>query len=216
MTTTAWVFTGGDPPDSRSLAEHRPDHLVVAADSGLTHALAAGVAVDVVVGDLDSVDAAELDRAVAAEARVEQHPTDKNQTDLELALHVARRAGAHRIVVLGAGGGRLDHFLANTMVLAAPALGDVDIEAHIERSRVHVVRAGRPRALRGAPGDILTLLPVGGAARGVRATGVRWELRTEDLASGSSRGVSNEMTAETAFVDLDEGVLIAIQPSPGS
>lgn len=214
MATTAWVFTGGDAPDPDSFAERSAGDLVIAADSGLAHALVAGVTVDVIVGDLDSVDAKDLDRAVAAGARVEQHPTDKDATDLELALHAACDAGARNIVVLGIAGGRLDHILANLLVLSSPAFGAVDLSAHGGGSHLHIVRGGRPRALAGQPGDILTLLPVGGTARGVRVTGVRWELTDEDLAPGSTRGVSNLFTAATARVSLDDGVLIAIQPSP--
>lgn len=214
MTTTAWVFTGGDAPDPASLAEHRADDLVIAADSGLAHALAAALRVDVVVGDLDSVDATDLARAVESGTRVERHTANKNNTDLELALATACDAGARRIVVLGVGGGRLDHFLANALVLTAPELAAVDVEAHVGPSRIYVVRAGRPRTLGGKPGDVVTLLPTGGPARGVRATGVRWELHTEDLSPGNTRGVSNELTGNVAHVELDDGVLIAIQPSP--
>ena len=96
--------------------------MVVAADSGVAHALALGLAVDVAVGDFDSLDPRVLEAVEAAGTRVERHPAAKDATDLELAIDVAVGLGAARIVVLGGHGGRLDHFLANALVLAAPQL----------------------------------------------------------------------------------------------
>jgi thiamine pyrophosphokinase len=73
---TALVFAGGDPV-SQALAAHLPDvPLIVAADSGLEHALALGRHVHLVVGDLDSVDPAALADAEARGADVERHPAE--------------------------------------------------------------------------------------------------------------------------------------------
>src|ERR1700744_6186249 len=88
------VFAGGDPVAPRLRSEIPEGAPVVAADSGLHHALALGVTVDVGVGDLDSVAPARLDAAVARGARVERHPVEKDFTDLELALQVADGMGA--------------------------------------------------------------------------------------------------------------------------
>jgi thiamine pyrophosphokinase len=212
--TTAVIFAGGDAPEPGTLDELTSDALLVAADSGLAHAHAAGLAVDVVVGDLDSVDPADLDAAIAAGAIIERHPSDKDVTDLELAIETARSRGARRVVVVGAGGGRLDHFLANALLLASPGFADLELEARIGAASAVVVRHTVESELHGHPGDLLTLLPLGGPARGVRTRGLRWALHGEDLLPGSSRGVSNEFEASTAGVALDDGVLLAVRPGP--
>jgi thiamine pyrophosphokinase len=67
--------------------------------------------------------------------------------------------------------------------------------------------------LAGAAGAVLTLLPVHGAALGVRTNGLRYPLRDEDLAAGTSRGVSNEFLGGPASVSVTAGVLLAIAPS---
>ena len=105
MRDTALVFAGGDGPAAAALADLDPDAFVVAADSGLDHALALGVRVHLVVGDLDSVTESGLRTATAAGAVVEQHPPDKDATDLELAISAARDHGARRVTVFGGGGG---------------------------------------------------------------------------------------------------------------
>ncbi len=208
--TTAVIFAGGDAPAPGTLADITPGALLIAADSGLGHAHAAGIVVDVVVGDLDSVDPADLDAAIAAGSTVERHPVDKDATDLELALATARARGARRVVVVGAGGGRLDHFLANVLLLASPEFADLAIEARIGDATATVVRDAIE--IRGRPGNLVTLLPLGGPARNIRTRGLRWALDGEDLLPGSSRGVSNELDTSTAQITLDDGVLLVVRP----
>jgi len=206
----ALVVAGGDPVDPRWAAALPLDALVVAADSGLDRARDLGLAVDLVVGDLDSVDPDHLAAATAAGVRVERHPTDKDATDLDLALAAALDAGATSATVLAAGGGRLDHFLANVLLLAAPRWSPLTVTALVGEARATVIRTNA--TLHDAPGALVTLLALGGSATGVSTTGLRWALRGERLEPGSTRGVSNEMTGPAATVAIDAGALLAIQP----
>jgi thiamine pyrophosphokinase len=206
----ALVFAGGDPLDHRWVEALSRDAHVVAADSGLEQVHAHGLTADLLVGDMDSVRAETRERAVERGTVVEEHPTDKDATDLELALGAAKSAGATRMLVVGAGGGRLDHFLANVLLLAAPDWEGIEIHALIGPAHAVVVRD--QTLLHGATGSVVSLLPAGGAARGITTTGLRWPLRDEDLVPGTTRGVSNEMTDPTATVALRDGVLVAVQP----
>jgi thiamine pyrophosphokinase len=208
--STAVVVAGGDRPPPSVLDALPSADLVIAADSGLGHALALGWRVDLVVGDLDSVEPADLDRASADGSEIERHPAAKDATDLELALDAARVRGTTRIVVIGGYGGRLDHFFANALALAAPTLSGVTVEARIGDADVLVVRDDAE--LRGHIGDLCSLLPVGGTASGIRTDGLRFPLDDEDLHPGSTRGVSNLFLAPVAHVSLRSGVLLAILP----
>jgi thiamine pyrophosphokinase len=209
----AVVFAGGDPVDHRVRAALPPDALIVAADSGLHSVLDLGLRPDVVVGDMDSVDDEKLSAAVAAGARVERHPADKDFTDLELALQVADRLGATEVLVVGGAGGRLDHFLASQLLLASDVYAHLRIEAITGDARCTVVR---DRAeLRGKPGSLVTLLAIGGVAGDVRTTGLRFPLNREALLPGSTRGVSNEMEEPIATVSCATGVVLVVQPFGG-
>jgi thiamine pyrophosphokinase len=214
----ALVLAGGEPVDPRwhdeVLARAAAGAVVVAADSGLHHAHALDLPVAHLVGDLDSATPGALDRARTEGTPVEAHPTDKDATDLHLALDAARRAGATRVTVLGAGGGRHDHLLANALLLAADEFADLELDACFGADRITVVRTSA--RLHGAPGDPVSLLAVGGAARGITTTGLRWPLQDGTLEPGSSRGVSNEFTDPTAVVTLRVGTLLAILPDPRS
>ena len=209
MGLCAWVVAGGELPDAErveALREASPPDFLVAADSGADAALALGLRVDVIVGDFDSVSS----QALAAAGRQRRHPVDKDATDLELALKEARDLGAERITLIGGDGGRLDHFLGNLVVLGSEDLAGVAVDALVGKARLWVVRSRQE--ITGRSGQVVSLLPLGGPARGVHTSGLRWALSGETLAAGSTRGVSNEMTGSRATVSLEGGVLLAIQP----
>lgn len=207
---TIIVVTGGDPVDPGELGSIPEGALVIAADSGVELAQALGLPIALAIGDFDSVDPAALQAAEGAGAVVERHPEAKESTDLELALDAALAHRPSRIHVVGGHGGRLDHLLANSLLLAAPAYAGVELVAHVGPARITVIR--REAELVGPPADLVTLLAVGGVARGVTTEGLLYPLTGEDLHPGSSRGVSNELAAPLAVVRVGDGVLLAVQP----
>jgi thiamine pyrophosphokinase len=213
MARVAIVFAGGDPVGPAVRALLPDDAYAIAADSGLHHATALGVRVDLVVGDLDSVDRDALDAAVAGGTLVEEHPAEKDATDLELALDAATRQGAGHVVVVGGAGGRVDHFLANVALLTSPRFAGVQIEMLLGTARVAVARGAEgPVEIGGESGDLVTLLPFGGDARGITTKGLQYPLHGESLTVGTTRGVSNVVGEVPASVELDEGVLLVVQP----
>jgi thiamine pyrophosphokinase len=208
---TVVVVAGGEPVPAAAV-DRAKGATVVAADSGIDHALAAGWHVDVAIGDFDSATEAGLERVAREGARVERHPAAKDHTDLELALEEAARLGATDVLVVGIGGGRLDHLLANFLVLATPALAGATVTAFAGDARVHVVHAGRSCTLDAPPGAVVTLLPVGGGATDITTEGLRYPLDREALAPVTSRGVSNVVEVAPCRVTLGAGTLLAILP----
>ena len=206
----AVVVAGGDPIDPAVVRCVPPSAYVIAADSGLDRAWALGLAVDLAVGDFDSVSPASLARASAEGCRIERHPAAKDHTDLELALLAARARGMTHVTVVGGHGGRVDHFLANALVLASDAFADLSIDALMGAARLSIVR--HRATLAGRRGELVSLLALGGPAREVRTEGLRYPLRGEDLWPGSTRGISNELVEPTATVTLTTGVLLAVRP----
>ena len=186
--------------------------LVIAANGGAVSLDRLGRRPDLLVGDLDSVDASLVERLVAAGTRVERHPIDKEASDTELAIEAAFGAGGSTVVVLGAiGGERLDHELANLLLLADPALAGRDLRAARAGTSVRALHAGERLVLTGSPGDLVTLLPVGGDAGGVTTEGLRWALHAATLRMGRSRGLSNVVIGAPASVRIGEGTLLVVE-----
>ena len=173
-------------------------------------ARAAGIEVDVVVGDLDSVTRTGLAAAELAGTTIERHPVDKDHTDLDLALSRAATDGFSRCFVLGGGGGRLSHLLGNAAAVAADRYADLDIVWVVGAAEVRVARPGHHVEVSGPSGGLVSLLAVGDRATGVTTTGMRWRLLDDVLEGGSTRGISNGRIGPSASVSVTGGALLVI------
>lgn len=206
---TAIVVAGGDTdaPVPRALPSA---DLVIAADSGLDRAAALGLTVDIAVGDFDSATPQAVEAARRRGVPIQQHPTAKEATDLELALDEAMLHAVDRIVVVGSAGGRLDHLISTSLLLAREEYAAAEITAHFGAATLHVVR--RSVTLLGTPGELISLIPLQGKASGVSTTGLQFPLQDEVLYPGSTRGISNEFVLSKATVTVTTGVLLVVQP----
>lgn len=178
---------------------------MIAADGGFQHALENGVTPDVVVGDLDSIDTGLL--ASVPQLTIDQHPAEKDATDLELALRYALRVGSDRVLLIGGGAGRLDHFIANALLITS--FPELSLEWWVGESAINPVHDHI--SIEGAIGDLVSLLAIR-TAYGVSSRGLRYPLTDQTLMPGSTRGVSNQLVEEHAHVSVESGVLLAIRP----
>ena len=153
--------------------------LVVAADSGYLSATLLGLTVDVLVGDFDSLPPEALQEAQDRGVAIERHPVAKDATDLEIAIAAAVARGAEDVLIVGGGGGRFDHLVANVLTLVSEEWRRVRLRAWMDGSLVTVVRD--EVALVGVAGQTLTLLPAAGPATGIVTTGLRYPLDDETL-----------------------------------
>lgn len=202
----AVVVAHGDV-EERDAAYARAAELVIAADGGSAHLARWGVTPDVVVGDLDS-----LAGAPPAAARVERWPREKDKSDTQLGVERALASGADEVVVLGAlGGPRVDHALANVLLLALDGGSPGRVRIVRGALSMRVVVGGERAILGGAAGDLVTLLALRGDAEGIETSGLRYPLHGETLALGSSRGISNEIVSGGASVGLRSGSLLVIE-----
>lgn len=185
---------------------------IVAVDGGLSHLQPLGVVPHFLIGDRDSLTAAQ--KTAVDEATIKQivYSPDKDETDLELALRYAcdQFPGAE-IIVVGVFGGRLDQTLSNLLLLAHPQLQGCDIKLLTPHQRAWLLTpATSPAQIRGSVGDLVSLLPLGGDVGVVDTEGLQWPLHEEILAFGPARGVSNRMTAVLATVAISTGYLLIV------
>ena len=185
--------------------------VVIAADGGSLALERWGIVPHLVVGDLDSIGPQMAEALGKRGAKVIPFPAAKDQSDLELAMRYALETGADEIVILGAFGGRVDHALANAMLLCDPAYRGRDVRAVQGATQVRAAHPNATVELRGPVGSFVTLLPTRGDAGGIRTQGLRYALNGETLAFAGSRGLSNVIDSLPASVSITSGVLLVIE-----
>ena len=156
------------------------------------------------MGDMDSVSEDVLLR-MQEKTQVERLPCEKDDTDGVHALDVAIARGAETITLLGALGGRLDHALANLMLLVRAHQSGVS--ARILDETVCIERVDGQAHLCGAKGDTVSLLPLG-EAKGVTLKGFFYPLERRDLDSAYPLGISNVVTEDAASIRVQSGDLL--------
>lgn len=222
MGTVAVVVVGGGPLSPRAIeawdsVTDEGNTVVIAADSGLDHAVAAGLRPDRLVGDLDSISASGRMWAYAHGTVVEEHPPAKDETDTELAIASAVADPEISDLLLLGGldplvDDRLDHLLGTLLVLGHPSLGRFGfVRAVLGGSEVAVLHPGRTTDLPLAAGQVFSLLALHGPCHGVTLTGAHWPLAGASMTGYEARGLSNVSTGDTVAT-VAEGTLTVVIP----
>jgi thiamine pyrophosphokinase len=199
------LLIGGEGPgkDALSLVARGMD-LIVAADSGLESALAAGLLPDLVVGDMDSLsDVSLLDRLPPS--HVLTFPRDKDETDTEIGLRVMKEHGCGDITLAGGGSGRIDHLLGIAALFeraAPPSRWLTDYE--------DVRLIVREAEFSGWQGCTVSIFPVGKRAARMRSDGLQWPLDGLVFRRGFG-GISNRAIAGRVRITVGVGRLLVIR-----
>lgn len=220
MPNTSLIFSGGLTPNDATLEIVRTIQnvdLVIAADSGLHTAQKLNMHVDFVVGDFDSVDASALARATSAHTQAIRHSADKDFTDLESALLLAVDKNSQHIIIVTAGGGRLDHQFGFVAAMFNPKLRNCKVEALWQNNRLFALQGPANCDIATQVGDTVAIQSFSNKSEKISTTGLQWQLTNESLNNFETRGVSNIATKEQISVSVELGQLIVIhQPKDTS
>lgn len=203
------IFANGELPNKeKAHALLGENDFIIAADGGTRHVLALGRTPNVLIGDLDSITKEDRGKMEQVGVEIIQHPHDKNEIDLELAIQHALTLNPEQIIIIAALGGRLDQTLGNISLLSdtRPATFDLRLDDGIEE----VFFCRSESNIKGASGDIVSLIPWQGGVTGILTTGLKWILQNETLYPHKTRGISNEMTDNIATIQIKSGLLLIV------
>lgn len=179
---------------------------VVAADGGAGHLRKMNIVPDIVIGDLDSMDKETHMFLTQNKIPLITHPVDKNATDTDLAVQWAMENNASSITLLGVTGTRIDHTLANIFLLEKITRAGIDCKIVDDNNEIYLLID--KIELSGEPGEFLSLIPLTRSIEGVTITGVDFPLKNHRIPMGSSLGISNRFTGETAHISIKNGMAI--------
>jgi len=206
------IIANGDwPPVPRLASLSAAAEFVVAVDGGWTRARRAGIRVDAVIGDFDSLAADPRPTGAGDQIDIVAYPPEKDWTDLELALDYALSTPAESVSIVGGIGDRLDHSLAAVFLLERGTQRGIPIVLVGVRETLRLLGVGTT-AVSAEPGDRISLLPLTETAV-VRTNGLRYPLRGERLYRAASRGVSNEVVSVPVEMEISSGLVLVVHAS---
>jgi thiamine pyrophosphokinase len=204
LARTILIVAGGVASAEEAREAAKNADYIIAADGGFSLASRAGLRVDLLVGDMDSLD------RVPENVPTLKFPREKDATDLELALDYACEMKPERIFIVGAFGARLDHTLANANLLEKY---DLPVVLFHQGFRVYLVVD--ELEISAELGDLVSLIPLSAEVRGIFTWGLRYPLHDGVLFRASTRGVSNEVVGLPCGVRVREGKLLLIHKPKG-
>lgn len=179
---------------------------VIAADGGLRHVQALGIAPDAIIGDFDSLGYVPEQGVV--------FPVEKDDTDAMLAIKQGLRQGCTRFLIYGGmDGPRLDHTVANFQALGYLAQQDARGYLIGKDYIATVIKDGNLVFSAGKSGDF-SLFCTGADASGVTIRGLYYEVENVTLTSHFPLGVSNHFTGQPVEITVTDGSLLALWPRP--
>jgi thiamine pyrophosphokinase len=180
--------------------------LIICADGGARHLRKLDILPHVLMGDFDSIDAADKRFFEQKGVHTLSFPPEKDKTDSELCIDFALKKKATDITLLGFTGTRLDHTIANIFLLKQLSLQQIPARIINKTNEIHIVTSAL--TLSGRPGDYLSLIPLSEKVEGVTLKGLVYPLTNADILMGSSLGVSNCFQEKKVTITIKKGILI--------
>ncbi len=204
------IICNGSIIDDRLTAVLIREHdFIICADGGVRHLLKINQLPDLIVGDLDSMDKQTIGYLKGKGVPIYPFPSKKDYTDTELSIQYALEKGASEITLLGAIGSRMDHTLANIMLLLP--LIDQGIQAKIINEHNEIIVVNKKITIRGNIGDFISIIPLNEKVEGITLEGFMYPLDHATLIMGSSRGISNQLKDTTATISIQKGNILLIK-----
>lgn len=202
MIPQALILANGGPPTKRLLKLLLKNAaLFVCADGGVNTAARYGLKPNAVVGDMDSARATSLKKFRSAAIH---KMVDDSSTDLEKSLSWVIQEGYRHIVVLGATGGRLDHFVGNLSTLVKMSMHAT--VQFIDDSGEWVF-VDRFKNLSLPVGVTVSLIPLS-RCDGIVTKGLKWNLNFEALELGVRDGTCNLVIESPVHISVAKGNLV--------
>jgi len=214
MSETIHIMAGGPinliPKD---LFRDDKQKVWIGVDRGVQYLIEHGIIPDFAVGDFDSVSPEEWNAIKEHVDGVSRFKPEKDETDMELALLWAIKQNPSTIRIYGASGGRLDHFMANALMLAhfKQLYPRVHFELSDIQNSISVYVPGTFDIHRNDRKRYVSFIPLSPKVSGITLRGFKYPLTGKTVPFGSSLCISNELKEHTGTFSFENGILMMIR-----
>ena len=182
------------------------DDYVIAVDGGFATCDQCGIAMDLVVGDFDSLG------YVPGHPNLIRMTPEKNDTDMLFAVKKGLEFGYRTFQLYGATGGRADHTMANYQLLvflAKQGACGILCSPQWQTTAIYNDCLKLPAYESG----MLSVFCMGDQAEGVTLQGVKYPLGRYTMKQDFPIGVSNEFTGHPVSIEVENGTLLIMWES---
>ena len=199
------IFAGGDPVSKNTVdMEFLNGAFVISADKGYELADSLGMTSDLIIGDFDSA------KSVPQVGNIKKYPSEKDDTDLMLAVKSGLDKGCSKFIIYGATGGRLDHMIGNIQTLMYLVSNGAEGSIVSDSEIVQLLAVGS-YCIPKREGFSLSLAAYSEKVEQLCISGAKYNVSDCCLTNGFPLGISNEIIEDFARINFKKGVLLVIQ-----
>ncbi|SKC41572.1 thiamine pyrophosphokinase [[Eubacterium] yurii] len=166
--------------------------------------------IDYIIGDLDSISEEVLNYYKNKDVTVKRYPVKKDKTDSEISIDEIYKMGIEKIIMIGAKGDRIDHFMANLNLLYYADNIGVNLVILDENNEITLIKEGQ-NYIDVKVNQTISFVSLIGEVQGITLSGFEYELEDYNLNFGSSILTSNVAKKERVFVEIKKGSLLCIK-----
>lgn len=198
------IVTGGDFINASLLFKYtKIADFVIGVDRGVEELLKSKIAMDIAIGDFDSIENKELLQSDLVKEINKLNPI-KDISDTHAAVEYATSKKPDEIYILNATGTRMDHTLSNISLLRE--ISKKGIEAFIVDSH-NRIRFGKRNNFIKKEYDYVSVIPLEEKIK-VSTVGFLYEVKDLELNYSQSRFLSNELKEDKASIEIEGRALI--------
>lgn len=208
------LICGGEINDEFSLVclkQIKPD-CIIGVDKGLEFCYRNHVIPDWILGDFDSISKEVIDwYREQQEIPIRQYKPEKDDTDTRLGMELALKLGSDKIFLLGATGGRLDHYMGNLQSLLITAMEEKEGWILDEQNAITVRKAGKICIHKEEQfGKYVSFFSMGDEVTGLSLTGFQYPLDGYTLKNSDGIAVSNQLLDDCGIIEFETGYLMMV------
>lgn len=213
----AVIFVNGNLSDVRRAKKIiTNEDCLIAADGGVKHILKLGLIPQIIIGDLDSTPLSIQKKLknickglINQTPTLIKYPVKKDKTDFELVIDYCFKKKFKEIIVFGIFGDRIDHFIANILLLAKIQTENKLIKIKIIEGNKEIYILDKKIIINGQIGDELSIIPTN-KLEGVTTEGLSYRLIDYTLPFGTTRGISNVLNKNIVKITVRNGVALVV------
>ncbi|MFB9972669.1 thiamine diphosphokinase [Allobacillus sp. SKP2-8] len=205
------IVAGGPIEKIPNLNDYPWINYWIGVDHGALYLASHRMEIDLAIGDFDSISQAEYETIQTHAKKVKQFPSDKDSTDLELAIDESIELKAENVSIFGATGGRLDHAWINMFLLKKLAHANITAKLVDRQNQLSLHYPGVYSIEKEQQYPYVSFLSITEQVEDLTLEGFRYNLNAETITFGSSFTVSNECVEKKCTYSFSKGILLVIK-----